>query len=85
MRGDRPGGRFAHRGGPGGMRGGLGGRGFEAMDLDHDGRVALAEANRAALQRFDRVDANHDGTITPDERQAAREAYRDRMQERQGE
>jgi Ca2+-binding EF-hand superfamily protein len=82
MRGDRPGGRFAHRGPSGGM--GFGGRAFAAMDLDHDGRVALAEANRAALQRFDRVDANRDGTISPDERQAAREAFRERMQERQG-
>jgi Ca2+-binding EF-hand superfamily protein len=84
MRGEPHGERFAHRGPRGGMMGGLGGRGFEAMDLDHDGRVALAEANRAALQRFDRVDANHDGTISPDERQAAREAFRERMQERQG-
>jgi Ca2+-binding EF-hand superfamily protein len=81
MRGERRGQRFAHRGG---MRGGFAGRGFAAMDLDHDGRVALAEAQRAALQRFDRVDSNRDGTISPDERQAARAAMRERMQERPG-
>jgi Ca2+-binding EF-hand superfamily protein len=83
LRGDRPGGRFAHRGPRGGM-GGLGGRFFERLDSNHDGRVALAEAQGAALERFDRVDANRDGTISPDERQAAREAFRERMQERQG-
>lgn len=80
MRGQR----FGRRGGRGGMMGGLGGRAFEAMDLDHDGRVALAEANRAAIERFDRLDSNRDGTISPEERQSAREAFRGRMQERQG-
>lgn len=79
MRGGRPGQRFAHRGG---MGGGFAGRGFAAMDFDHDGRVALAEAQRAALQRFDRIDSNRDGTIGVDERQAARAAIRQRMQER---
>jgi hypothetical protein len=74
----------ARSGGRRGMTGGFGGRGFAAMDLDHDGRVALAEANRAALERFDRIDSNRDGTISPDERQAARAARQERMQERQG-
>ena len=81
IRGERRGQRFANRGGRG-MRGGFGGRGFAAMDLDHDGRVALAEANRVALERFDRVDSNRDGTISLEERQAAREAFRERMEER---
>ncbi|MFL6845390.1 MAG: EF-hand domain-containing protein [Allosphingosinicella sp.] len=83
MRGPRDGGRFAHRGPRRGMMG-MGGRGFAAMDLDHDGRIARGEAERSALERFDRVDTNRDGTISPEERQAAREAFRDRMQERQG-
>jgi hypothetical protein len=69
----------------GGMRGGFGGRGFALMDLNGDGRVDLAEAQRAALQRFDRVDSNRDGTISPDERQTARAARAERMQERRGE
>ncbi|HEX8620648.1 MAG TPA: EF-hand domain-containing protein [Allosphingosinicella sp.] len=81
--GERRGRRFARRGGRSAMMGGFGGRAFAMMDLDRDGRVALAEAERAALQRFDRVDANRDGTISLDERQAAREAFRGRMQERQ--
>ena len=82
VRGERRGQRFAHRGGRG-MMGGFGGRAFAAMDLDHDGRVALAEANRAAFERFDRIDSNRDGTISLEERQAAREAFRERMQDRQ--
>jgi Ca2+-binding EF-hand superfamily protein len=68
----------------GGPMGGLGGRAFAAMDLDHDGRVALAEANRAAFERFDRLDSDRDGTISQSERQAAREAFRERMQDRRG-
>lgn len=54
----------------GGMRGG----GMMRMaDLDRDGRVSLQEATTSALQRFDRVDANRDGRITPDERKQQRE------------
>jgi Ca2+-binding EF-hand superfamily protein len=79
--GERRGPRLAHRGG---MRGGLGGRGFERLDSDRDGRVALAEAERAALERFDRVDVDRDGKISAEERQVAREAFRERMQERRG-
>ena len=83
-RGERRGHRFARRGGRGGgMMAGFGGRAFERMDSDRDGRVALAEAERAALERFDRVDSDRDGTISAEERQAAREAFRERRQERQ--
>ncbi|HLL30151.1 MAG TPA: EF-hand domain-containing protein [Allosphingosinicella sp.] len=81
VRGERRGQRLAHRGGRGGMAG-FGGRAFATMDLDRDGRISLAEAQRAALQRFDRIDSNRDGTIGPEERQAAREAFRERMRDR---
>jgi Ca2+-binding EF-hand superfamily protein len=77
-RGER--GRFARRGGRGGgMMARFGARAFAAMDLDSDGRVAFAEAQRAALQRFDRIDSNRDGTISLNERQAARAARQERM------
>lgn len=33
---------------------------------------AVARAKRAAETRFDRMDANHDGVLTADERRAAR-------------
>ena len=85
MRAERRGQRFAHRGGRGhggGMMARFGGRAFAMMDLDRDGRVALAEAQRAALQRFDRIDSNRDGTISADERQAARAAWRERRERR---
>lgn len=55
--------------GGGGMRGGM----MRMADLDKDGRVSLQEATSMALQRFDRVDANRDGRITPDERRQQRE------------
>ncbi|MEO7827916.1 MAG: calcium-binding protein, partial [Allosphingosinicella sp.] len=83
MRGERQGQRFAGRGGRA-MTGGFGGRVFAMMDLNRDGRVALAEAQSAALRRFDRVDSNRDGTISPDERQAARAAMQERRDERRG-
>ena len=47
---------------------GMGGHMMKMADLDKDGRVSLQEATSAALQHFDRVDANRDGRITPDER-----------------
>ena len=65
-----------------GMHMGFGGRRFDRLDADHDGRVSLAEADRAAASMFDRLDANHDGTITPEERMAAREHMRQPMDER---
>lgn len=53
-----------------GMRGpgfGMGGRMLEQADLNHDGKVTLAEAQKAALAAFDKADVNHDGTVDRDE------------------
>lgn len=69
-------------GGGGGMMAGFGVRAFAAMDKDGDGRIALAEAQSGALQRFDRIDSNRDGTISPEERQAARAAWMERREDR---
>jgi Ca2+-binding EF-hand superfamily protein len=82
MRAERRGQRFAHGGGARGMTARFGARAFATMDSNRDGRVALAEAQRAALQRFDRVDSNRDGTISLDERQTARAARMERREER---
>jgi hypothetical protein len=68
-------GRGGYRGG-GNMFARFGGRGFDEMDTNHDGKVSLAEVNAFAMGIFDRFDTNHDGVITPEERQAAREAFR---------
>jgi hypothetical protein len=70
-RGPRGGARFGRAG-----MAGFGGRAFERMDLNHDGRVSVQEATGFALQAFDRADANRDGIVTPDERRAARGARR---------
>ena len=55
---------------------GLGGRMFDVADTNKDGRVSLAEMQSLALQHFDRMDLNHDGKLTPDERKQARQAFR---------
>lgn len=57
------------------MRGRMGGAMLRAADADRDGRISLAEAEAAALQRFDRVDSNRDGRVTRDERQQARQQW----------
>jgi len=70
MEGEHRGMRKMHRMGGGGR---MGGRMMKMADLDKDGRVSLQEATNHALQRFDRVDANRDGRITPDERRQNRD------------
>jgi hypothetical protein len=75
-RGMRHGG-MGHRG-AGAMAGGhFGGRMFERMDSDHDGKVSIAEASSRALEMFDRTDSNHDGTVTAEERRAAMQRFRE--------
>lgn len=44
---------------------------FAAGDLNHDGKIVVAEAMAGPLRQFDEIDANHDGTLTVAERQAA--------------
>lgn len=46
-------------------------------DTDKDGAISQAEFTAAALQRFDSMDANKDGQVTKEERQAARQAMRE--------
>jgi Ca2+-binding EF-hand superfamily protein len=50
-----------------------GSRLFETADSNKDGRISQAELQQSALANFDRMDLNHDGTITPEERQQARQ------------
>lgn len=57
----------------GGMGMGMGGgRMIMMADSNKDGRITLAEAEAMALQHFDRMDANRDGQVTPEERRAGR-------------
>lgn len=68
-------------------RGGLSGRGgavgmIRMADADKDGAVTKAEFRARMLQRFDRLDANHDGIVTRDEAKAARDNMRQQWQSR---
>jgi len=66
-------------GGPGGPGGpDMRGRGM----FGEQGFVTLEQMRTQALERFDRADANHDGTLTAAERQQAREQFRERMEQR---
>lgn len=69
MDGEHRGMRKMHRMGGGRMGGGM----MKMADVNKDGRISLQEATTKALQHFDRVDANRDGRITPDERRQNRD------------
>ena len=60
-----------------GMRGGGGERMF-----GQQGFLTQEQMRQQALARFDRADANHDGTLTAAERQQSREAFRQHRMER---
>ncbi len=68
----------------GGHRGGhhMGMRGMDGMRGDPNRVITREEFRQKALERFDRMDLNHDGKITPDERKAAREQMREKFRER---
>jgi hypothetical protein len=61
---------------PGGPEGHGAGHGMGARMFGDQGFVTLEQMRARALERFDRADANHDGILTPYERQAARERRR---------
>lgn len=79
--GARMGGWHGKRGGHGGMGRGMRG-GMMRLDANKDGAITLAEFEAGALERFNRHDANKDGKITQEERAAAREAMKQRWQQR---
>lgn len=79
--GERRGGR-GEAGKRGGKRGRMGGQMMGQIDTDQSGTISQAEFTTAALARFDRADANSDGTVTADEHKAARGERRGKMRER---
>ena len=46
----------------------MGNRMFEKADVNNDGKVTLAEATKAAMTHFDKMDADKNGTVTAGER-----------------
>lgn len=76
--------RAAHagRGQGGGMH-----RGAERMGRNGEGRgpVVIAEAERKATETFTRLDADHNGTLTAEERRAGMQARRAEMREKRQE
>jgi Ca2+-binding EF-hand superfamily protein len=64
--------------------GGMGGRMIVMADSNHDGQITLAEAEAMALQHFDRMDANRDGQVTPEERRSGREVIIKEFREKRG-
>jgi hypothetical protein len=79
-------------GGPGMRRGGRGGHGGPGMRMRMGARMMFGDAGfitaeqfrNVALARFDRADANHDGTLTATERQARRGQMRGGFRHRMG-
>ncbi|MFA6117052.1 MAG: EF-hand domain-containing protein [Sphingomonas sp.] len=47
---------------------------FNAVDVNHDGKLSRTEAGARALAAFDSMDSNHDGVVTPAEKRAASNA-----------
>ena len=71
-RAERRAARLERRGQRGGMMARFGGKRFERVDADKDGRISLAEVTTQRLRAFDRADANRDGRLTREERRAVR-------------
>ena len=44
---------------------------LQALDSNHDGKLSADEFRAPQLAKFNKADANHDGTVTPAEPQAA--------------
>ncbi|WP_225899768.1 EF-hand domain-containing protein [Croceicoccus gelatinilyticus] len=71
-----------------GMRGHHGKRGHgmrmmgKMADTNNDGTITRAEFDAGVQAHFAKMDANGDGTVTVEERQAAREQMREARQER---
>jgi Ca2+-binding EF-hand superfamily protein len=71
-----------HRMGKGGHGGAMMGMLGKMADTNNDGAITQAEFTAAALKHFDTIDADHNGTVTAAERQAARADMKAKWQQR---
>ena len=78
-RGQHEGHRMGGHGDHGGQHRMGGGMMGKMADANGDKAITQQEFTAAALRRFDAADANKDGTLTLEERRAARGAMRERM------
>ena len=83
-RAERRAGAGEHRGMRHGRRGMHGMRGGHGAMFGEQGFITLEQMRARALERFDRADANRDGTLTADERRQAREQRRQERRDRRG-
>ena len=82
VEGERRGGKRGMRGMRGKRGGMMGGGRMARADANGDGRLTLQELQAHALERFDRIDTDSNGTVTAEERKTARDARRAQMRER---
>ncbi len=73
---------MAMPGGPGCGRGGPGRALLEAMDQNGDGKLTRGEADKAAAERFAKMDKNRDGSVTQEEFRVGRQALHGKAVER---
>lgn len=59
-------------------------RHFSRQDEDGDGAITWAETRARVEARFDKMDTNSDGVLSEEEREAARDAMRERRGKRRG-
>lgn len=52
---------------------------WKQMDSDGDSRISKAEFMKSTEQRFDKMDANHDGYIDQSEREKAMDKMHEKM------
>jgi Ca2+-binding EF-hand superfamily protein len=67
-----------------GEHGGMGKMMLRRADANNDQVVTREEFTAAAASHFDKIDANKDGSVSPEERKAAHEKMRAMMQARKG-
>lgn len=58
---------------------------LERLDSDGDGRISRDEFLAPHIAKFEKMDADGDGYVSAEEMQAAREAMKERYQNRHGE